>query len=528
MNTFSEGYPGQEDEDSGMSLMPAPAQQGAAPTSTPWTETQAPSESLVPTGEGFNSAGAQSLPDSAAVQNYKRTGVTPIEASELLHRSAKIRGGPLGDLRKEIRAGAQDYGQLQSDIEGLGSSAIQDRIKIGQQENDALKPLYDEQTKLSEQYAAANDALLAKQTQVLEQKQHMNQTINDLANEKIVNPMATASLPVKLSALLAVALGGFAQGFGKLANNTPLDIINQAVDQDIQLQKFNLENRRNTAQMKGGILEQNFRMYGDMRVATAATKTAYMDALGKRMESTIAQFSNPKAVAAGKEALAQLLQKSADARNVVLQHSQSQDASIAMNQEALNQQREVMEANQANASKESVKEDFTAEGFELGGRIYDQKARLDTNTAVDKLDALTRDLVKLKKLGARIQKDNALTNIKDVAAQSKIPGVGSLGAFKSADVAAFDSIRSGLTQTLHLAVNPEISFTTEMNPKYEAQIPTLQQALISPQAFDKMIREAALGATEQVLRKVKTNAGVTPKKDYKVFQRLRELGVKYE
>lgn len=380
---------------------------------------ESPTTSAAPTGPVYNAAEG-AIPPSPAVQNYQRTGVTPVEALELLHKTRRLPGsGPLSRVRQKAEATAADYSQTQGEIEELGLKGIQGAAKASTQEANAIAPLYEEQARIGTQYALANESLLAKQTELLNQQQFMQQTVNDLANQKIKDPMATASLPTKITALIAMGIGGFAQGFRGLSNNAPADMINHAIDQDIQLQKFNLEHARNTTQMKSGLLSQMLQTYGDMRVATAATKTAYMDSIAKRMESISSQFSNAKTQAGAQQMAAAFLQKGLDARNIVDQHSQTMSASIAMHQETISQQRELngqnldiarmkADALSAKAQAASKEAEFNVPGFS-GGYIADKKIREETKAKVGAVEPYYNSLQALQNLITKFSKQNLVT-----------------------------------------------------------------------------------------------------------------------
>lgn len=485
-----------------------------AAESASWGES--PTTSAAPTGPVYNAAEG-AIPPSPAVQNYQGTGVTPVEALELLHKTRRLPGsGPLSRVRQKAEATAADYSQTQGEIEELGLKGIQGAAKASTQEANAIAPLYEEQARIGTQYALANESLLAKQTELLNQQQFMQQTVNDLANQKIKDPMATASLPTKITALIAMGIGGFAQGFRGLSNNAPADMINHAIDQDIQLQKFNLEHARNTTQMKSGLLSQMLQTYGDMRVATAATKTAYMDSIAKRMESISSQFSNAKTQAGAQQMAAAFLQKGVDARNTVDQHSQTMAASIAMHQETLSQQRELMGQNydiarmkadalSAKAQAAGKETEFNVPGF-TGGHIADKKIREETKAKVGAITAYNNDLQELKNLVTKFKKQNIFsrtlqhyqpgttTHTSPDGTVTKDQGLMSTwfeNFRKSPEAAQYEAVLKRAEVGAHAISNPEVGFSLGITPAYAAQLPTINEALFNSDAAERRIKTLA-------------------------------------
>lgn len=75
----------------------------------------------------------------------------------------------------------------------------------------------------------------------------------------------------KIAGVLAVALGGYAQGL-RGGPNTALEIINKSIDDDVASQRANLETKKGLLDSKSSLFAQKMQMYGDERAAALATK----------------------------------------------------------------------------------------------------------------------------------------------------------------------------------------------------------------------------------------------------------------
>lgn len=114
---------------------------------------------------------------------------------------------------------------------------------------------------------------------------------NDVKNQKI-DPYKVwndSSTGQKAGIVVGMLLSGLGQGLqGPGATNMAMDAYNKQVDRSIEAQKMELGKKEN-------LLSQNLRRYGDLHAAEAATRAAYMTAMG-------AKISQAGAVAQSKEA----------------------------------------------------------------------------------------------------------------------------------------------------------------------------------------------------------------------------------
>lgn len=124
---------------------------------------------------------------------------------------------------------------------------------------------------------------LVEQQQAQEQKragildQHIadqQKMMNDIRSEKI-DPNKEFDGPGggfrKIAGVLAVALGGYAQGL-RGGPNTALEIINKSIDDSVAAQRANLETKKGLVDQNKSLFAQKLQQFGDERAAELATK----------------------------------------------------------------------------------------------------------------------------------------------------------------------------------------------------------------------------------------------------------------
>ena len=136
--------------------------------------------------------------------------------------------------------------------------------------------------------------LKAKYTDVNDK---MNNIIDDYSkkNVSIDNYFANSGTAGKVMAGLAIILGGIgqSQGAGKplgVKTNIGLDVVNNAINRDIEIQKANLEKGGAVAKMQTGILSDSLKQFGDMQMAELGAKMT----IGEKLKAELQQNSaNP-------------------------------------------------------------------------------------------------------------------------------------------------------------------------------------------------------------------------------------------
>ena len=114
---------------------------------------------------------------------------------------------------------------------------------------------------------------------------------NKLASFEINPQRAFPNVFSKIAAVISVAMGAYAQGLsgGKLPN-TALQIINTAIDRDIDAQKMEYQKLKGLVDEKRNVYAMAMRMLGDERQADALLRTAAHQAFGTRFKTLSQQM----------------------------------------------------------------------------------------------------------------------------------------------------------------------------------------------------------------------------------------------
>ena len=114
---------------------------------------------------------------------------------------------------------------------------------------------------------------------------------NDVKNQKI-DPYKVwndSSTGQKAGIVVGMLLSGIGQGLqGPGATNMAIDAYNKQVDRSIEAQKMELGKKEN-------LLSQNLRRYGDLHTAEAATRAAYVTAMGAKISQAGAMAQSQEA-----------------------------------------------------------------------------------------------------------------------------------------------------------------------------------------------------------------------------------------
>lgn len=105
---------------------------------------------------------------------------------------------------------------------------------------------------------------------------------------------ASRSTPQKIGGLISIALGGFLQG-AHGGPNPGLDIINTAIERDLEAQKFAYQAARDTAQAKQTAYSLALQKYGSSDAATAAARASALDAVEAQLRQQGAVYKGTDA-----------------------------------------------------------------------------------------------------------------------------------------------------------------------------------------------------------------------------------------
>ena len=189
----------------------------------------------------------------------------------------------------------------------MKSEAVEKSANVGAQRAIEEDSFLRERASQQEQLLAEQQQKEAqRQTQIKEQEQKAQQALDEFGQAKIDpnNFWKTKSTGDKIIAGIAVALGALAQGLSKGAinSNGALDIINGAIDKDIEAQKMDILGKREKAEGQKGILAQMRERFDDERVSDNMARIIGLDQAKLKLEE-IAAKSKSGEVAANRDVL---------------------------------------------------------------------------------------------------------------------------------------------------------------------------------------------------------------------------------
>lgn len=120
-------------------------------------------------------------------------------------------------------------------------------------------------------------------------QRELDATINEFSNSKVDSNRlwANSSTGNKILAGVSLALGALGAGFNGGKNNS-VDIIERAIDRDIEEQKANIANKGQAAQQARGAYAEFLNKTGDERASRLATFNLGLEAAAKQFQSVIA------------------------------------------------------------------------------------------------------------------------------------------------------------------------------------------------------------------------------------------------
>lgn len=117
----------------------------------------------------------------------------------------------------------------------------------------------------------------------------------------------------KMSAVASLFLGAFGAG-ATGAQNAAMDVLNKAIDRDIDAQKANLQTKKDVISSQRNALSDYLQITGDEDAARKSIQIQYLDSMKGRMESIALTSKNPVMKANAEAAAMKLNQESAQKR----------------------------------------------------------------------------------------------------------------------------------------------------------------------------------------------------------------------
>ena len=189
----------------------------------------------------------------------------------------------------------------------LKSDAVEKSASVGAQKAIEEASFMRERANQQEQILKEQQEKEAlRQTQIKEQEQKAQQALDEFGQAKI-DPnrfWKEKSTGEKIVAGIAIALGALGQGLskGNIQSNGALDIINGAINRDIEAQKMGILGKREKAEGQKGILAQMRERFDDERTAEGMTRIIALDQAKLKLEEISAKSKSGE-VAANRDLL---------------------------------------------------------------------------------------------------------------------------------------------------------------------------------------------------------------------------------
>lgn len=237
-----------------------------------------------------------------------------------------------------------------------------------------------------EQEAAKKARLVELQTKERELDHDNEQLYKAAMSSKIDSNRAwnSKSTPNKIMSVFAIILGGAGSG-GKAENNAALNIINKQIEQDIQAQ---IEDKNN----KNTLYQLNLQKYRDNLMAQQATQTQLTSIAQGHLAAIAAKYNSPL-IAARVEGLAAGLKQNELGSKAALMQGIAQQQQLMGMDPVMAKIRMLPAGEQAEARKELAEYDKLKGSMKEIDRVI---GGMGAVTAVDRLNPFTPDVMAQK------------------------------------------------------------------------------------------------------------------------------------
>ena len=194
---------------------------------------------------------------------------------------------------------------------GLELEATDKIVEADVNRAEALANTYrDETARIDDWQAHAQEAEARRQNQIQAKYAEVDRLNSELANEKIDAKAfwADKSAGEKFAAAIAVGLGAFAAGMNGGPNHAA-NILDKAIEQNIDAQKANLDNKRKSAQGAQSMIGMYREILGDERAATLETRKTLLEAAARHIDQTTKESESPLIRARGDALKASIYEK---------------------------------------------------------------------------------------------------------------------------------------------------------------------------------------------------------------------------
>lgn len=243
--------------------------------------------------------GVKEIPSAIAEKaKYIATGELPKETPKTLtpDEQALISGNTQYGDDQAIDPRLLDTGQV-TGTAGVGGVNLTGYDTMAQGYSDLAKQQEKAYTEMAEQRAQIQQAMeqnaKERQARVDEYNAKMNIAIDDYKkmNVSVDNFWADKGTGSKVLAAIGVILGGVGQMKGA-QTNTGLDVLMKAIDQDLAIQRANIDKAGRGLEMQKGILSDQLKQFNDIDDAEIASKMIFLQMTEDKLKAASA---NPNA-----------------------------------------------------------------------------------------------------------------------------------------------------------------------------------------------------------------------------------------
>lgn len=263
---------------------------------------------------GASRAGASQLTSAAAPAGGAGAAAAPKLAIDSEGGIAGDTSGVTGNAGvNQLLAGMKpDYSGYGTAMAGInqGIKAAEAKAKEQAAAIDVAQAKDKDRIEADEVRRVAQDAHLKRQMDTLHQKaDEIGATKLDA--HRLWNNRSTGD---KVLAGIGLFLGAFGSG-----GNKAVDVINTAINKDIDAQKTDIQSKKDAYSAQAGIYRDMLSTFKDENAAREATRVAYLKNAETQVAGITARYSGAEAKAKGTELIGKLQQERANAQNAFAQ-----------------------------------------------------------------------------------------------------------------------------------------------------------------------------------------------------------------
>jgi hypothetical protein len=197
-------------------------------------------------------------------------------------------------------------------LQGKGIDAEAQAVgQLGAARSDVLGKEVERQQQLMSEFQRIQEQANAY---TAEKTKEFESDYKQLLETSKINPnrlWEEASTPSKITAGIAIVLGGIGGAITGKGGNAALEVIQNAIQRDVDAQRSSFQNRAAALQGKQTIYAMNAKKYADQREALLATMAQSYRLAATQVDQMAAKFADPEAKAKAMQLKGALMQNSA-------------------------------------------------------------------------------------------------------------------------------------------------------------------------------------------------------------------------